>query len=188
MSAAWLILPTYNEAENLEPMVEAVLPKLASAGVEPHVLVVDDASPDGTGEIADRLAGELDEVEVLHRDRKEGLGRAYLAGFTHALDGGADLILQMDCDFSHDPADLPRLIAAAGRADLVLGSRYVAGGRRENWAMSRRPVARRLPVRAGDPRRARARPHRRLQVLAAVRSRRSTSPAWTPTATASRSR
>ena len=100
--------------------------------------MVDDASPDGTGAIADRLAEELDEVRVLHRESKDGLGRAYLAGFQTALDGGADLILQMDCDFSHDPADLPRLIEAAGAADLVLGSRYVPGGGVENWALRRR--------------------------------------------------
>ncbi len=142
MSAAWLILPTYNEADNLEPMVEAVLPRMASASVEPRVLVVDDGSPDGTGEIADRLAARIPELEVLHRPKKEGLGRAYLAGFGHALAGGADLLVQMDCDFSHDPADLPRLIAAAETSDLVLGSRYVPGGGVTNWALSRRLLSR----------------------------------------------
>jgi dolichol-phosphate mannosyltransferase len=136
--SAWLILPTYNEAENLEAMVAAALPALAEAGVEATVLVVDDASPDGTGAIADRLAAANPAVRVLHRSRKDGLGRAYLAGFAAALEGGADLILQMDCDFSHDPADLPRLIAAAGAADVVLGSRYVPGGGVENWAVRRR--------------------------------------------------
>jgi dolichol-phosphate mannosyltransferase len=100
--------------------------------------LVDDASPDGTGRIADRLASELPEVRVLHRANKDGLGRAYLAGFQAALDGGADLILQMDCDFSHDPEDVPRLMEAAGAADLVLGSRYVPGGGVENWALRRR--------------------------------------------------
>jgi dolichol-phosphate mannosyltransferase len=138
VTSAWLILPTYNEAENLEPMVGAVLPRLAEAETSPTVLVVDDASPDGTGRIADQLASELAEVQVLHRPRKDGLGRAYLAGFSAALEGGADLVLQMDCDFSHDPADLPRLVAAADAADLVLGSRYVPGGGVENWALRRR--------------------------------------------------
>jgi dolichol-phosphate mannosyltransferase len=138
VASAWLILPTYNEAQNLEPMVHAVLPQLAHTGATPTILVVDDASPDGTGSIADRLAEELDEVRVLHRDSKDGLGRAYLAGFQTALDGGADLILQMDCDFSHDPADVPRLVEAAGAADVVLGSRYVPGGGVENWALRRR--------------------------------------------------
>ena len=142
MPGVWLILPTYNEAENLEPMVRAALPRLASSGASPTILVVDDASPDGTGRIADRLAGEIDGVRVLHRTRKDGLGRAYLAGFDAALDAGADLVLQMDCDFSHDPADLPRLIAAAGAADLVLGSRYVPGGGVENWALRRRLLSR----------------------------------------------
>jgi dolichol-phosphate mannosyltransferase len=136
--STWLILPTYNEADNLERMVQAVLPRLAEGGGEPHVLIVDDASPDGTGAIADRLASEHPEVSVLHRANKDGLGRAYLAGFRAALDGGAELILQMDCDFSHDPADVPRLIAASGSADVALGSRYVAGGGVENWALRRR--------------------------------------------------
>jgi dolichol-phosphate mannosyltransferase len=136
--SAWLILPTYNEAENLEAMVAEALPRMTEAGVDPTVLVVDDASPDGTGAIADRLAAGNPAVRVLHRTRKDGLGRAYLAGFAAGLEGGADLILQMDCDFSHDPADLPRLIAAAGAADVVLGSRYVAGGGVENWAVRRR--------------------------------------------------
>jgi dolichol-phosphate mannosyltransferase len=128
-------LPTYNERENLEPMVHA----LGRHGV--RVLVIDDDSPDGTGEIADRLAEELDFVDVLHRETKEGLGRAYLAGFARALADGADLVLEMDCDFSHDPADVPRLIAAAADADLVLGSRYVAGGGVRNWGYVRRLIS-----------------------------------------------
>jgi len=140
--SAWLILPTYNEAQNLESMVHAVLPQLAHGGATPTLLIVDDASPDGTGRIADRLAGELEGVRVLHRPVKDGLGRAYLAGFQAALDGGADLILQMDCDFSHDPADVPRLMEAAGSADLALGSRYVRGGGVENWALRRRVQSR----------------------------------------------
>ena len=138
MPSAWLVLPTYNEAENLEQMVHAVLPQLAEGESSPTILVVDDASPDGTGRIADRLAAEIAEVRVLHRPRKDGLGRAYLAGFAAALEGGADLILQMDCDFSHDPADLPRLIVATSDADVALGSRYVPGGGVENWALRRR--------------------------------------------------
>src|SRR5919112_3059702 len=118
MPAAWLVPPTYNEAENIEGIVRAALPRLASAVDDPHILIVDDGSPDGTGEIADRLAGEFAEVEVLHRAAKEGLGRAYLAGFERALAAGADLVLEMDADFSHDPRDLPRLIAASRDADL----------------------------------------------------------------------
>jgi dolichol-phosphate mannosyltransferase len=142
MPGAWLILPTYNEAENLERIVRAALPRLAEAAPDHHVLVVDDGSPDGTGEIADRLAGELEQVEVLHRASKEGLGRAYLAGFEHALSRGAELVIEMDADFSHDPADLPRLIRAAATADLVLGSRYVRGGGVENWGRRRRVLSR----------------------------------------------
>jgi dolichol-phosphate mannosyltransferase len=128
-------LPTYNERENLERMVRA----LREQGVS--VLVIDDNSPDGTGELADSLARELDGVEVLHRPQKEGLGPAYLAGFRRALGSGAELILEVDCDFSHDPADVPRLIEAAGQADLVLGSRYVPGGSVRNWGLIRRVVS-----------------------------------------------
>ena len=142
MPAAWLILPTYNEAENIEPLVRAVLPRLEEAEVDPHVLIVDDSSPDGTGELAERLADELRPVEVLHRPRKRGLGRAYLAGFGVALERGADLVLEMDSDFSHDPADVPRLISAAGAADLVLGSRYVPGGGITEWGAIRRLLSR----------------------------------------------
>ncbi len=128
-------LPTYNERENLEPMVRA----LGEQGVS--VLVIDDSSPDGTGELADRLAAELENVEVLHRETKEGLGPAYLAGFRHALAGGAELILEMDADFSHNPNDVPRLIQSAGEADIVLGSRYVEGGSIRNWGRLRRFVS-----------------------------------------------
>jgi dolichol-phosphate mannosyltransferase len=136
MPTAILCLPTYNERENLEPMVRA----LAPTGV--RVLVVDDNSPDGTGELADRLAAELDFVDVLHRERKEGLGPAYLAGFRRALADGADYVLEMDCDFSHDPQDVPRLLAAVeAGADIALGSRYVEGGRIENWGLVRRFVS-----------------------------------------------
>jgi dolichol-phosphate mannosyltransferase len=139
---AWLILPTYDEAPNVEAIVRSALGHLAAAGVEHRVLIVDDGSPDGTGAIADRLAAELETVEVLHRTTKQGLGRAYLAGFARALAGGADLVLEMDCDFSHDPADLPRLIAAAASADLVLGSRYVPGGGVTDWGRGRRLLSR----------------------------------------------
>jgi len=133
---ATVCLPTYNERENLEPMVRALEP----LGVD--ILVVDDSSPDGTGEVADRLAAELSFVSVLHRDRKEGLGPAYLAGFRRALAEGADLVLEMDCDFSHDPSDVPRLLAACDAgADLALGSRYVPGGGTENWGLVRRIIS-----------------------------------------------
>ena len=110
-------------------------------GPDDRVLVIDDSSPDGTGELADRLASELDGVEVLHRRRKEGLGPAYLAGFRRALELGAELVVEIDCDFSHDPADVPRLLDAAGDADLVLGSRYVPGGSVENWGAVRRAIS-----------------------------------------------
>ena len=142
MPGVWLILPTYNEADNLEPLVRALLPGLEGTGLPHTILVVDDGSPDGTGDIADRLAAELPQVRVLHRARKQGLGRAYLAGFEMALGAGADLVMEMDADFSHDPADVPRLIAAAGAADLVLGSRYVPGGGVANWGLARRLVSR----------------------------------------------
>jgi dolichol-phosphate mannosyltransferase len=134
---ATVCLPTYNEQENLERMVRA----LGDVGV--RVLVIDDNSPDGTGEIADRLAHELEWVDVLHRERKEGLGPAYLAGFARALADGAEYVLEMDCDFSHDPKDVPRLLAAAENgADLVIGSRYVPGGSIPNWGLLRRLISR----------------------------------------------
>jgi dolichol-phosphate mannosyltransferase len=142
VAGVWLILPTFNEADNIEPLVRAVASRLEATGLPHTVLVVDDCSPDGTGEIADRLAAELPSLRVLHRARKQGLGRAYLAGFQMALDAAADLVMEMDSDFSHDPADVPRLIAAAGAADLVLGSRYVAGGGVENWGLFRRVLSR----------------------------------------------
>jgi dolichol-phosphate mannosyltransferase len=133
---AVVCLPTYNERENLEPMLRA----LGDKGI--RVLVIDDNSPDGTGQLADRLARELGYVDVLHRERKEGLGPAYLAGFGRALAGGAELVLEMDCDFSHDPGDVPRLIAAVeAGADLALGSRYVPGGGVRNWGLLRRLIS-----------------------------------------------
>jgi dolichol-phosphate mannosyltransferase len=136
VSRTLVVLPTYNEAGNLERLVRAVLEQ------DVRVLVVDDNSPDGTGAIADRLAAELDGIEVLHRPRKAGLGRAYVAGFEHALRSDAELIVEMDADFSHDPADLPRLVAAADDADLVLGSRYVDGGGVVDWGLFRRALSR----------------------------------------------
>jgi dolichol-phosphate mannosyltransferase len=135
----WVILPTYNEAENIEPLVEAVLERLPDSR---RVLIVDDSSPDGTGEIADRLATEHDDVAVLHRAAKEGLGPAYIAGFHEALAGGAELVIEMDSDFSHDPANLPQLLRAAGEADLVIGSRYVRGGGVTDWGPMRRFISR----------------------------------------------
>jgi dolichol-phosphate mannosyltransferase len=139
---AWLVLPTYNERENIEDVVAAALNALRSTATEPHILIVDDSSPDGTGAIADRIAAADPAVDVLHRAAKQGLGRAYLAGFAHALDAGADLVLEMDSDFSHDPEDLPRLVRAAGHADLVLGSRYVRGGAVADWGIGRRILSR----------------------------------------------
>ncbi|HEY1854973.1 MAG TPA: polyprenol monophosphomannose synthase [Solirubrobacterales bacterium] len=137
---AWLVLPTYNEAGNVEPIVAASLAQLPG---DARVLIVDDASPDGTGTIADRLAAEQPgRLEVLHRPRKGGLGPAYIAGFRRALEAGAGFVLEMDADFSHDPADLPRLLAAMDGADLAIGSRYVRGGGVEAWSPSRRLLSR----------------------------------------------
>jgi len=135
-------LPTYNERENLERMVRALGRVFAEHRLDGRVLVIDDGSPDGTGRIADELAEELPWLSVLHRPAKQGLGPAYLAGFARALADGADLILELDCDFSHDPADVPRLAAAAGEADVVLGSRYVNGGGTRNWGLVRRAISR----------------------------------------------
>jgi dolichol-phosphate mannosyltransferase len=137
---ATICLPTYNERANLEPMIEALRGVVRDGD---RVLIVDDSSPDGTGEIADRLASELAFVDVLHRPQKLGLGPAYLAGFRRVLAEGAELVLEMDCDFSHDPRDVPRLISAAEEgADVVLGSRYVRGGRVGNWGVVRRAISR----------------------------------------------
>jgi dolichol-phosphate mannosyltransferase len=148
----WLILPTYNEAENIEPIVRAASDVLGRATADGsfgggfHVLVVDDGSPDGTGEIADRLAAENDWMHVLHRAEKNGIGPAYLAGFRHALEHGAGYVMEMDSDFSHDPADLARLLDAVDRdradsADLALGSRYVSGGGVSDWGVLRRFIS-----------------------------------------------
>ena len=142
MPGAWLVLPTFNERESVEALVRAADAELARVDGDHRILVVDDSSPDGTGDVADRLARELARVEVLHRPLKQGLGRAYLAGFERALAGGASLVLEMDSDFSHDPRDIPRLIAAADGADLVLGSRYVPGGGVTDWGLARRLLSR----------------------------------------------
>jgi dolichol-phosphate mannosyltransferase len=137
MNAALVVLPTYNEAENLEAITSAIL------AAEPRcdILVVDDNSPDGTGKLADAIAAKTPRLSVLHRQRKEGLGRAYLAGFAHALELGHPLVIEMDADFSHDPSYLPALIDAAKGADLVLGSRYVEGGGTRNWGALRRLIS-----------------------------------------------
>ena len=138
---ALVCLPTYNERENLEPMVRALGEQIDTT--RDRVLVLDDNSPDGTGQIADDLAAELGWVDVLHRPCKAGLGPAYIAGFKHALAAGAELVLEIDCDFSHDPADVPRLIATCeSGADVALGSRWVEGGGTVNWGTGRTIVSR----------------------------------------------
>jgi dolichol-phosphate mannosyltransferase len=136
----WVIVPTYNEADNIRPLVGAVLEALPDA----TILVVDDSSPDGTGEIADELAGADPRVRVRHRAAKQGLGRAYLDGFSVALAGGAGIVVQMDADFSHDPVALPSLVAPVdrGEADLVIGSRYTTGGGVVDWGFGRRLISR----------------------------------------------
>ena len=134
-----VVVPTYNEADNIGPLADQVL---AAAPEGTGILVVDDGSPDGTGEAADRLAAADPRVRVLHRASKEGIGPAYVAGFRRALELGAERVVQMDADFSHDPADVPRLIAASASADLVLGSRYVAGGGTGDWGIGRQAISR----------------------------------------------
>ena len=132
-----IVLPTYNERQNLEAMVETIGRYLVT-----DILIVDDNSPDGTGQLADQLSLEQNHVHVLHRPKKEGLGPAYLAGFQWALARGYQLIIEMDCDFSHSPWDLPRLVHRSGTADLVIGSRYVPGGGTQGWSRRRRLVSR----------------------------------------------
>jgi dolichol-phosphate mannosyltransferase len=138
-AGVWLVLPTYNEADNIAAFTEAARRALPESR---RVLIVDDSSPDGTGRIADRLAEAHEDIEVMHRGRKQGLGPAYIAGFRRALAEGARLIVQMDSDFSHEPAYLPRLLDAARRADLVVGSRYIPGGGVTEWGPMRRAISR----------------------------------------------
>jgi len=138
--AVWVILPTYDEAENIGPIAAAILDALPDA----TLLVVDDGSPDGTGELAEALAAADPRIRVRHRTAKQGLGKAYLDGFGRALAGGAGVVVQMDADFSHDPTVLPALVAPilADEADLVIGSRYTAGGGVMDWGLGRRVISR----------------------------------------------
>ena len=139
----WVVIPTYNEAENIEGIVHAAAAELERVAPDGYrILIVDDNSPDGTGQIADRLAAAQPQVEVLHRSAKTGLGHAYLAGFSHALRGNAEIVIEMDADFSHDPRYLGSLLDAAHDADLVLGSRYVEGGGVQDWGLLRRLISR----------------------------------------------
>jgi dolichol-phosphate mannosyltransferase len=139
----WVVMPTYNEAANIDGIVRAAVAELERVAPDSHtVLIVDDSSPDGTGEMADALSRELPAVQVLHRTEKTGLGHAYLAGFARALDAGAEILIEMDADFSHDPRYLGDLLDAARNADLVLGSRYVEGGGVENWGLLRKVISR----------------------------------------------
>jgi dolichol-phosphate mannosyltransferase len=139
----WLVMPTYNEADNIDGILRATHAELSQLTPgDFRILVVDDSSPDGTGELAEAVARELGEIEVLHRPGKSGLGHAYLAGFDRALAGGAELVFEMDSDFSHDPRYLGDLLRAAEGADLVLGSRYVDGGGVRDWGLVRRIVSR----------------------------------------------
>ena len=140
--AAWVVLPTYQESENIRAMLDGLLAVFDDAGLDGHVLVVDDGSPDGTADLADEVGATDGRVSVLRRSAKEGIGPAYRAGFRHALANGAALVLEMDADFSHDPRDVPRLIEAARDADLVLGSRYTPGGGVARWGAVRRAISR----------------------------------------------
>ncbi len=137
-----VVLPTYNELENLERFVAALQEVFAANELDGRIIVVDDNSPDGTGAIADGLAVRYGNLSVIHRSRKQGIGPAYVAGFKEALKTDTDHIFEMDCDFSHDPANIPAFLEAAGNADLVLGSRYVPGGKVENWSLMRRLISR----------------------------------------------
>jgi dolichol-phosphate mannosyltransferase len=144
----WVVLPTYDELENLPKIAPAILEQLPGA----TLLVVDDSSPDGTGQLADRMAAQNPRVRVLHRPGKEGLGKAYIDGFKHALDAQAGRVVQMDADWSHDPKYLPELVGRLGdmgskadgstSADLVIGSRYVSGGGVVNWGITRKIISR----------------------------------------------
>ena len=142
VGTTWVCIPTFNERENVRSLVQAVRDSLDGAGLDGHILVIDDASPDGTGAIVDEMAVADSRVHVLHRAGKGGIGPAYIAGFRHCLAQGATRVVEMDCDFSHDPADLPRLIQAADSADLVIGSRYTPGGDVTEWGLVRRGISR----------------------------------------------
>ena len=142
VGTTWVCIPTFNERENVRSLVQAVRDSLDGAGLDGHILVIDDASPDGTGAIVDEMAAADSRVHVLHRAGKGGIGPAYIAGFRHCLAQGAARVVEMDCDFSHDPADLPRLIQAADSADLVIGSRYTPGGGVTEWGLVRRGISR----------------------------------------------
>jgi dolichol-phosphate mannosyltransferase len=142
-SRIWIVIPTYNEAENIGPIVRAVTDEMdAVAAGEYRVLVVDDNSADGTGELGDGLAEEFEQFEIMHRAAKDGLGRAYIAGFEYALANGAELVIEMDADFSHNPKSLAAMLSAAEEADIVLGSRYVPGGSVRNWGIVRKVISR----------------------------------------------
>jgi len=141
-ATVWLILPTYNEVQNIGPFVAAAVQRLNEAATKHVLLIVDDNSPDGTGKAADLLAKTYDSVRVLHRQNKQGLGRAYLAGFDVALENDAEYIMEMDADFSHDPRDIPRLVQAASEGDIAIGSRYTTGGGVRDWGAGRRVLSR----------------------------------------------
>lgn len=137
-----MVLPTYQESENIRAMLDGLLAVFDESGLDGHVLVVDDGSPDGTADLADEVGATDRRVSVLRRSAKEGIGPAYRAGFRHALAQGAEFVLEMDADFSHNPRDVPRLIEAARDADLVLGSRYTPGGGVARWGAVRRAISR----------------------------------------------
>ncbi len=141
-ASVWVCVPTYNERSNVGNLIHMVRSVLLGAGMNGHVLIIDDNSPDGTAEVVNDIAASDEKVHLLHRDAKRGIGPAYIAGFKYALAQGASLIIQLDCDFSHNPADIPRLTSAATNADLVIGSRYTSGGQIEDWGLLRRAISR----------------------------------------------
>jgi dolichol-phosphate mannosyltransferase len=140
--AVWVVIPTYNEAGNIERLLRVLTAQLDRAGIDGHLLVVDDGSPDGTAGLVRQVAAGEPRIHLLERPVKQGIGPAYIAGFRQALAGGAELVVQMDADFSHDPADVPRLVDAARDADVVIGSRYVSGGKVVHWGPLRRVISR----------------------------------------------
>ena len=141
MTRVAVCLPTYNEVENVSAMLDAILAVFDESGIDGCVLVIDDSSPDGTAEIVDERSRDEPRVGLLRRAQKDGLGRAYRDGFRHVLDDGAEVVVQMDCDFSHDPAVIPSLVAALDDADFALGSRYVRGGGVAGWPLLRRAIS-----------------------------------------------